>query len=479
MTAVPQVHWAKTPDGLYIAYQDVGSGPALVLVNGMYSHIEVYWEWPQFARFVERLATSLRVLHFDRRGTGMSDRVTDNPTLERSLDDVNAVLAAAGVERAAIYGWGEAVSLAALFAATYPEKTLAVLLDGDLKLKWAPDYPWGTKPDEEEKFVNRLYEIWGQDEHALEIGQLTCGDRPEDGPWHDEAFVRVHAKLARFATTPGGFLAFTRTEYETDAREVARTIHVPAAVLVKEGAAAVPSWLGYGAALGPPAMDSSASAKPADLTMRAVAEYTASLIPGARLVTVPGAAAIPFFDQEEAYADAMIAFLDSVRHEEAVLDRMLATVMFTDVVASTEKACELGDRAWSELLERHNQTVRALVARYRGTEVKTTGDGFLATFDGPARAVKCAQGICEAVKPLGLEVRAGCHTGEIELLGADVGGIAVHIGARVAALAGPSEVLVSSTVKDLVAGSGLVFEDRGERELKGVPDRWRLYRVVS
>jgi class 3 adenylate cyclase len=473
---IPQTRWAKTPDGLYIAYQDVGSGPlALVLVNGMYSHIEIYWEWPQFARFVERLATSLRVLHFDRRGTGMSDRVTDDPTLERSLDDVNAVLAAAGVERAAIYGWGEAATLAAMFAATYPEKTLAVLLDGELRLKWAPDYPWGTKPDEEEKFVNRLYEIWGQDEHALEIGQLTCGDRPEDGPWHDEDFVRVHARLARFATTPGGFLAFTRTEYETDTREVARTIHVPAAVLVKEGAAAAASWLGTGAALGEPVRGSSAGATPADLSYRGMAEYNASLVPGARLVTVPGAAVIPFFDQEEAYADAMIAFLESVQHEESELDRMLATVLFTDIVGSTDKACELGDRRWAGLLERHAQVTRAMLARYRGTEVKTTGDGFLATFDGPARAVKCAQGICEAVRPLGLEVRAGCHTGEIELLGADVGGIAVHIGARVAALAGPSEVLVSSTVKDLVAGSGLVFSDRGEHELKGVPGRWSLY----
>jgi class 3 adenylate cyclase len=477
VSAPPPVHWAKTPDGLYIAYQDVGKGPALVLVNGMYSHIEVYWEWPQFARFVERLATSLRVLHFDRRGTGMSDRVTDDPTLERSLDDVNAVLAAAGVERAAIYGWGEAATLAAMFAATYPEKTLAVLLDGELRLKWAPDYPWGTKPDEEEEFVGRLYEIWGQDEYALEIGQLTCGDRPEDGPWHDEDFVRVHAKLARFATTPGGFLAFTRTEYETDAREVARTIHVPAAVLVKERAA--PAWLGSGAALGRPAKDTAANVTQADSSYRGVAEYNASLIPGARLVTVPGAAVIPFFDQEEAYADAMIAFVKSVQHEEAALDRVLATVLFTDIVGSTDKACELGDHRWTDLLDKHNATVRAFLARYRGNEIGTAGDGFLATFDGPARAVKCAQSICEAVKPLGIEVRAGCHTGEIELRGADVGGIAVHIGARVGALAGPSEVLVSSTVKDLVAGSGLVFSDRGEHELKGVPDRWHLYKVVA
>ena len=460
MSAAPPIHYAKTVDGLYIAYQDVGSGPALVLVNGMYSHIEVYWEWPQFARFVERLATRLRVLHLDLRGTGMSDRITDAPTLEHSLDDVTAVLAAAGAERAAIYCWGEAAALAALFAATYPEKTLAVLLDGPLRLKWAPDYPWGTKPEDEERWVARIADIWGQDAHALEIGQLTCGDRPEDGPWHDEAFVRVHARLARYATTPGGFLAFTRTQYETDAREVARTIHVPAGVLTKPGRASLQA---IGEQQWNPVEENS---------------HAASLIPGARLITVPGAAVIPFFDQEEAYADAMIAFVESVRDEEAALDRLLATVLFTDVVGSTEKACGLGDRGWTELLERHHQVTRAMLARYRGTEVKTTGDGLLATFDGPARAVRCAQAVCEAVKPLGIEVRAGCHTGEIELMGADLGGIAVHIGARVAALAGPSEVLVSSTVKDLVAGSGLAFEDRGEHELKGVTGSWRVFAAL-
>jgi class 3 adenylate cyclase len=461
MTTPPPIHYAKTVDGLYIAYQDVGTGSMpLVFFNGMYSHIEVYWEWPQFARFVRRLATRLRVLHFDRRGTGMSDRVTDVPTLEHSLDDINAVLATAGVDRAAIYGWGEAAPLAALFAATYPEKTIAVLLDGPLRLKWAPDYPWGTKPEDQDSWVRALYEIWGQDDHALEIGQITCGYRPEDGPWHDEDFVRVHARLARFATTPGGFLAFTRTEYETDAREVARTIHVPAAVLTKPGRS---SWGGGGQQQWNPVEENS---------------YCASLIPGARLLTAPGAATIPFFDQEEAYADVMIAFVESVQDEEAALDRMLATVLFTDIVGSTDKASELGDRRWTDLLEQHHRVVRAMLARYRGTEVDTTGDGFLATFEGPARAVKCAQAICAAVRPLGLEVRAGCHTGEIELLGAGVGGIAVHIGARVAALAGPSEVLVSSTVKDLVAGSGLAFEDRGEHVLKGVPEPWRLYAAV-
>ncbi len=368
------------------------------------------------------------------------------------MDDVIAVMDAAGVERAAVYGWGEgSAAVAALHAGTHPDRTTALLIDGWLATRWAPDFPQGISPEDVDAYLARLVAIWGDEDHALEIGQLTCGNRPEDGPWDDPEFVRWHARLARYSATPGSVEAFERDEYETDARDVARQVRVPTAVLIKERN--VPEEV-------------------------ANAEYNAALIPGAQLIRVAGAARIPMFDGIEAYTDAMVAFLKSVEDEEHELDRVLATVLFTDIVGSTDKACELGDRKWTDLLERHHQTVRALLARYRGTEVDTAGDGFLATFDGPARAVKCAQAICEAVKPLGLEVRAGCHTGEIELLGADVGGIAVHIGARVAALAGPSEVLVSSTVKDLVAGSGLIFEDRGEHELKGVPGRWRLYSAL-
>jgi class 3 adenylate cyclase len=453
-TPIPKTRWAKTVDGVWIAYQDFGRGPhTLVFMNGLYSHLEVYWELPLFARFMNRLAASLRVLHFDRRGTGLSDKVTQSPTMEARMDDIRAVMDAAKVERAAIYGWGwGAAGLAALFAGTYPDRTTALLIDGWLALRRAPDYPWGTRSEEFDAWIARLVEIWGDDEHALEIGQLTCGNRPEDGPWDDPAFVRWHAKLARYSATPGSFAAFERDEFETDAREIARQVHVPTAVLKKKG----------------------------DLPEEVeVSKYNAALIPGARLLWVDGAANCVMFDEIEAYTDAMIGFLRSVEDEERSLDRMLATVLFTDVVGSTQKAAELGDARWKELLERQNTAVRALLARYRGTEVKTMGDGFLATFDGPARAVKCAQGICEAVRPLGLEVRAGCHTGEIELLGTDVGGIAVHIGARVGALAGPSEVLVSSTVKDLVAGSGLAFEDRGLHTLKGVPEPWHLYAVAS
>jgi class 3 adenylate cyclase len=453
-SAIPKTRWAKTVDGVWIAYQDFGTGPlTLVFMNGLYSHLEVYWELPQYARFMNRLAAGVRVLHFDRRGTGLSDRISYTPTLESRMDDIRAVMDAAEVERAALYGWGwGAPALAALFAGTYPDRTVALLLDGWLALRWAPDYSFGLPPEELDDWLSRLLAIWGDEDHALEIAQLTCGNRPEDGPWDDPEFVRWHAKLARNAATPGSFEAFEREEYETDVREAARQVHVPTAILKKKGAF------------------------PEEIE---VARYNAALIPGARLIWLDGAADIPMFDEIEAYTDAMIAFLRSVEDEEHALDRVLATVLFTDVVGSTQKAAEMGDARWKDLLERQNVTVRAMLARYRGTEVKTMGDGFLATFDGPARAVKCAQAICEAVKPLGIEVRAGCHTGEIELLGKDVGGIAVHVAARVSALAGPSEVLVSSTVRDLVAGSGLVFEDHGEHSLKGLPEKRRLYGVTS
>jgi len=455
-TGVPKTRWAKTVDGVWIAYHDIGKGPlTLIFTNSMYSHLEVYWELPEFARFMNRLAAGVRVLNFDRRGTGMSDRVALTPTLEAQIDDAIAVMDAAGVERAAVYGWGEgSAAMAALQAGTHPERTTALIIDGWLATRWAPDFPWGVPPEDYDAYLARLVAIWGDDDHALEIGQLTCGNRPEDGRWDDPEFVRWHSRLARFSATPGSVEAFERHEYDLDAREIAGQLRVPTAVLLKEGN------------------------QPEEIRN---AEYNAALVPGARLIRLPGAANIPMFDGIDAYTDAMIAFLRSVEDEERAFDRVLATVLFTDVVGSTQKAAELGDARWKALLERQNTAVRALLARYRGNEVKTMGDGFLATFDGPARAVKCAQAICDAVKPLGLQVRAGCHTGEIELMGdagADVGGIAVHIGARVGALAGPSEVLVSSTVKDLVAGSGLTFEDRGDHELKGVPGAWRLYAAL-
>ena len=305
-----------------------------------------------------------------------------------------------------------------------------------------------TRPD-----LAAFLREWGSEEQArafisdgyLNGGEATCA------PYNEPDFIAWNAKLARFAATPASYEAFDRMWTETDIRPLLGSISTPTAVLYSS----------------------------LDRQEEELARFEAGLIPVAQLIGVATPPAVVWVNEPETIVSAIERFVESVRHEEADLDRMLATVLFTDVVGSTDKACRVGDACWTELLERHDQMVRAFLARYRGDEVKTTGDGFLATFDGPARAVKCAQGICEAVRPLGLEVRAGCHTGEIERLGADVRGVAVHIGARVGALAGPSEVLVTSTVKDLVAGSGLVFDDRGEHRLKGVPETWHLYALAA
>ena len=454
--AIPKTRWATTVDGAWIAYQDFGEGSVtLVMILAWVSHLEVYWEQPRYERFMRRLARSMRVLTFDKRGMGMSDRITGVPSLDMRMDDVRAVMDAAGVERAALASWGNfGPELAVMFAATYPERTLALILDGPVHARKEPDYPWGITDDEQAESVARLVDTWGDDAHSRTFVREAFGVAPEDAPIDDPEFRHWCAKFARFAATPGGYETFERVWFETDVRPVLPAVHVPTTVHYKT------SW-----------------GAEHEVGKETEARYVAGLIPGARVHVLGGAAGIPWIEEPEEYVADIERFLESTRREEAELDRVLATVLFTDVVGSTGRAADAGDRAWCELVERHHATVRGMLARYRGTEIKTMGDGFLATFDGPARAVRCAQGICEAVRPLGLEVRAGCHTGEIELMGADVGGIAVHIGARVGALAKPNEVLVSSTVRDLVAGSGLCFADRGEHELKGVPGSWRLYAV--
>jgi class 3 adenylate cyclase len=450
MTVVPQTLWARTVDGACIAYQDIGQGPVtLVVVHGWVSHLEVYWEQPRYVRFLTRLSRNMRVLVFDKRGVGMSDRVAGSPDLGVLLDDVRAVMDAAGIEKAAMLGWGgPGPELAAFFAATYPERTICLSLAGAIYMRQESYYPWGEAPEVFEEFLARQLLSWGSEAEAGDFLREGYGDElPDAPPYNDPEFLLWNAKLARYAATPASYEAFQRMWFGTDVRPALRAISAPTACFFARD-----------------------NQEDEDL-----ARLQAGLIPGARAVSVATTSEVIWVPEPEPIVAAIEQFIASVREEEAALDRVLATVLFTDVVGSTDKACELGDRGWTELLERHNATVRALIARYRGTEIGVAGDGFLATFDGPARAVKCAQGICEAVKALGLEVRAGCHTGEIELLGADVGGIAVHIGARVAGLAGPSEVLVSSTVKDLVAGSGLAFTDCGDHELKGVPGSWRLY----
>jgi len=448
---IPKTRYVKTRDGVYLAYQVFGAGDTdLLYVPGWHSHLEVYWEQPSYARWMRHLGKKFRVITFDKRGTGLSQRTVRPPDLDAMMSDVGCVLDAADAERPVLWGDGpDGGGPCAVFAASFPDHALALIWwAARARALDAPDYPWpeGTiAPEEEEALVEQH---WGDEDFAVQflrlVGCPSLADDPEGRRWI--------TKFYRYAAAPSEALTFSDVYAQIDVRGVLETIHVPALVVQR------PPW---------PGIDTLAEAR-----------YIAARIPGAKVLERPSADWPPWLDDDPGIAAGVEQFIGSVQHEEAELDRMLATVLFTDIVGSTDRACEVGDACWKELLDKHNAAVRAFLARYRGTEVKTTGDGFLATFDGPARAVKCAQAICEAVKPLGLEVRAGCHTGEIELMGADVGGVAVHIGARVGALAGPSEVLVSSTVKDLVAGSGLVFEDRGEHTLKGVPEPWHLYAAL-
>ena len=437
---IPKTRWAKTIDDAYIAYQDFGEGPVtLVVILGWVSHLEVLWEQPRFARFMRRAAEKMRVLHFDKRGTGMSDRFARPPDLEARMDDVRAVMDTAGVERAALLGLGDGgPPLAAFFAATHPDRTLALCIDPHIHLRRTHDYPFGDTEEEFEQWLSGVVAVWGEEVAIF----------PEEHP--PEEVVRWEAKNARFAATPGSMTAFSRMWFDTDVRDILSTIRVPTLVL-QTGS----SWAGP---------------KPA--------AYVAERIPGARITRIPGRDPMAVEDPES-FVSAIESFIASVQREEGELDRVLATVLFTDIVDSTNKMVRLGDRGWRELVERHHTTVRALLDRYHGTEMDTAGDGFFSTFDGPARAIRCALAITEAVKPIGVEVRSGLHTGEVEKVDGKVGGIAVNIGARICGLARASEVLASQTVKDLVAGSGLLFEDRGQHALKGVPGEWRLYAVVA
>ena len=447
---IPKTRWAKTIDGAHVAYQDFGEGPmTIVVIHGWISHLEVYWEQPRFARFMRRMASGMRVLHFDKRGAGMSDRISRPPDLETRMDDVRAVMDAAGVGGAAVFGWGGGgPMLAAFFAATYPDRTVALCLDGSVRQRWAPDFPWGWTDEQQERFLAALVPVWGDEDQVDEFIRAGFGDQPGNAPISDPEFRRWSAKFARYSATPGSYEAFDRMWFETDVRDVLPAVRVPTLVI------------------GTPEIDVQE------------AEHTAHLIPGARLVRLDRKASVPWIEDPEPYVAEIERFIAVAREEEQDLERVLATVLFTDIVRSTEKAAELGDRGWLELTERHHATVRALLGRFRGEEMDTAGDGFFARFDGPARAIRCARTITQAVQQLGLQVRAGLHTGEVERVDGKVGGIAVNIGARVGAVAGPGEVLVSSTVKELVAGSGLEFEDRGAHELRGVPGEWRLYALA-
>jgi class 3 adenylate cyclase len=420
----------------------VGDAPRdLVLVPGWVSNIEVFWEEPACARFFERLASFTRLILFDKRGTGLSDRVTDLPNLETRMDDVRAVMDAVGSERAALLGYSEGGPMCALFAATYPLRTTALIMQGSYARRTrTPDYPWGPTPEALHEWMERCRRDWG--------GPLGFDERwPSSAD--DERARQWWARLLRMGASPGANLALQQMNAEMDVRHALPAIRVPALILHSSGDRSFPA---------------------------AGSHFIAQQIPGAKFVELPGRDHLAWGEDGDAILDEIEEFLTGVRHVPEP-DRILATVLFTDIVGSTEKAATLGDRRWRDLLEGHHRVVRQELGRFRGREIDTSGDGFLATFDGPARAVRCARAVSEGVRALGLEVRAGLHTGEVELLGQKISGLAVHIGARVAGAAGPGEVLVSSTVRDLVAGSGLRFQDRGVQPLKGVPGDWHLFAV--
>ena len=446
---VPETNYAKTVDGIHVAYQVFGDGPIdLVVTCGQVSHVDQFWDVPEIASFLRRLASFSRVIFFDQRGNGCSDRDLDTASFEAGMDDVRAVMDAAGSERALQFGFQDGGMVCALFAASYPERTSGlILMNSSPRGLWAPDWPAGWTAEQWDENAAEIDARWGTLAYTEEWFRWLSPNHKQDA-----ASVARFARLLRAAQSPGSMIAFNRMVRDTDVRAILPTIQVPTLVLHATDNPVEPVEEG---------------------------RYVAEQIPGATLVELPYADHMLVWENAAAVVEAIEPFARRIKHDESEFDRVLATVLFTDIVDSTAQSAAMGDRVWTETRAQHDQIVRANLSRFRGREIKTMGDGFLATFDGPARAVRCAEAIAAGVKPLGIEIRAGLHTGEIAFEGDDVSGLGVAIGARVGAKAGASEVLVSQTVKDLVAGSGLAFADAGEHELKGVPDRWRLYRVIT
>jgi pimeloyl-ACP methyl ester carboxylesterase len=446
---IPETRYAKSGDA-WIAYQVTGEGPFdLVFIPPFLTHAELIWT-TSFAPALRALSAFCRLIRFDKRGTGMSDRVSGAPTLELRMDDARAVMDAVGCSRAALFGSSEGAAMSLLFAATYPERTAALVLRSAYpRTMWASDYPWGRTDDDYRRDLDRDLGIFRSNKEALDAVH-SHGLQFEDDDAAQE-WVRYY----RWSGSPGAVEALALMNREIDVRHVLPAIRVPTLVLHGDQDTIVPVE---------------------------VARYVADRIPGAQLVEVhaghlaTGRAALEMQTGIESF---LTGIWNAGGWEDTEPDRVLATVLFTDIVASTERAAAMGDRAWRQLLERHHALVRRQLVRFRGKEVDTAGDGFFASFDGPARAIRCACAIADSVRELGLEIRAGLHTGECELVEGKVAGIAVHTGARVALHAHPGQVLVSSTVKDLVAGSGLSFEDRGEHELRGIPGKWRLFAVAG
>ena len=443
----PETRYALSGD-VHIAYQVVGDGSFdLVFVPGFVTHMELQWRLPGMEGFLRGLGSFSRLIRFDKRGTGMSDPVSGAPNLETRMDDVRAVMDAVGSRRAAFYGLSEGAAMSILFAATYPERTAALVVRScSPRTLWAPDFPWGRSEEAYQHETDRALQVFSLRAEAREAVRALGMQNDNEV----EAFI----DFIRYGASPGMLERLYRMNKEIDIRQVLPTVRVPALVMHGSDDQVVPV---------------------------AVGAYTAQRLRSARFIELPGVGHLALSTRGTQIQVEIERFLTDVWQtggwEDTEPDRMLATVLFTDIVESTAKAIELGDRRWRDLLERHHTLVRRELLRYRGREVDTAGDGFLAAFDGPARAIRCACAIVHGVRDLGLSVRAGLHTGECEVADGKIAGIAVHTGARVAALAATDEVLVSNTVRDLVAGSGIQFSDRGAHALKGIPGEWRLFAV--
>lgn len=436
---IPETRYAKSGD-TSIAYQVTGEGPAdLLFIPGWISHVEQAWEEPTYAPFLRRMASFSRLILMDRRGTGLSDRVDDLPNLEERMDDARAVLDAAGSQRAFLVGLSEGGALCALFAATYPERTAGlILLNTFAYNRRSEDHPWARDPGEVAEFLVALESEWGRGVSLRFFAPNHAGD---------PTFLERWGRFERRALSPGGIRKLIAMAQDTDARSVLPTIRVPTRVLHRTGDRIVRVENG---------------------------RYLASHIPGARLVELPGDEHFPWLGESGPILDEIELFVTGdVTHAES--DRVLATVLFSDIVDSTNLLLRQGDREWARSLERFYGVMRDHLQRFRGVEIDTSGDGFFATFDGPARAVRCACALRDAVEAFGIPLRSGLHTGECERVGLKVGGIAVHIGARICSMASAGEVLVSNTVKELVAGSALRFTDKGSHAMKGIPTAWQLY----
>lgn len=442
MAEVPETRYAKSGD-IHIAYQVIGKGPLdLMYVPGFVSHLEHQWQNPRWAHMLRRLASFSRLIMFDKPGTGLSDRLAAIPTLEQRMDDVRAVMDAVGSERAAFFGVSEGGPMSILFAATYPQRTSALVLYGTYARRmWAPDYPWGRTEADMHAILERMERDWGKDANL--------------GLWapsvaNNEEICRAVATYWRLAASPGAALTVLRLTTEIDVRNVLPAVRVPTLVMHRSGDR---------------------------VTRIEQGRYLAEHIRNAKLVELAGDDHIPSIGDGDAIIDEIEEFLTGIRPGDT--DRVLATILFTDIVGSTERAITLGDRRWRELLEQYYAVARRELLRFRGREIDTAGDGLFAAFDGPARAIRCACRLRDEVRTLGIDLRSGLHAGECEVLGEKISGIAVHIGARVAASAAAGEVLVSNTVKDLVAGAGIRFESRGTHVLKGVPGEWPLFVVAG